>query len=371
MGLTITPQSAIDEYFESDAISQSDLKLLLGGLKNFLANQDETSPVNYYEEKTHLLLGSAIDMKLTGREEDFANTYHVSADLEDKPSGTEMSLIQQVVDELRNEGVLSQVDKLADCWNMLAIACVDQQYYKGNPGDKRMNSLIEKGEAYFQDVKAAEGKQVISKEEYATIMQVCDSLRHNQKTAELFNRDAITHREDIHVIYQKIIYFTYKGKRCRAMLDIVIEFLDEEGNIKSVLALDLKTKNGDVLDFGQSVKSWRYDIQAAWYFLALQHAYGTGCPSIQIDGFKFIVESTTSPGFPQIFKASSDLISLGRNGREAQKVPGTDVTYKEIIGYSQLMDDYIFYESINFAYDRRLEGKDIDFEFELYWDKIV
>ena len=65
MGVVITPQSEIDKYFESDALSQSSLKKLLTGINSFLNNQKEESEL-FYTEKGHFIIGSAVDMLLTG-----------------------------------------------------------------------------------------------------------------------------------------------------------------------------------------------------------------------------------------------------------------------------------------------------------------
>ena len=43
MAIKVTPQIDIDKYFESEALSQSVLKSLLGGYDKFLSNLKEES----------------------------------------------------------------------------------------------------------------------------------------------------------------------------------------------------------------------------------------------------------------------------------------------------------------------------------------
>ena len=90
MGIIITPQAEIDAYFESSALSQSSLKLLLKGYHAFVENRD--SDEDEKGEKSHLIIGSAVDLLLTGEEGEFQKQYYVST-LEKKPSSTEKSAL--------------------------------------------------------------------------------------------------------------------------------------------------------------------------------------------------------------------------------------------------------------------------------------
>ena len=98
MAVVVTPQIEIDKYFESEALSQSVLKTLLGGLDTFLSNQEEEQEL-YYKEKGHFVIGSAVDCILTGQEGEFDKQYYVSQ-IEKKPSETEMSIIKMTFDDV-------------------------------------------------------------------------------------------------------------------------------------------------------------------------------------------------------------------------------------------------------------------------------
>ena len=106
-------------------------------------------------------------------------------------------------------------------------------------------------------------------------------------------------------------------------LDLVIVAKDDDGNILYVEPIDLKTMAGDTLKFISSLKSWRYDIQAAWYTEALESPSSTfrNIYNQDITGkiklFKFIVESSTDQGQPLVYEITPEVLHIGKYGRTA------------------------------------------------------
>jgi len=73
--------------------------------------------------------------------------------------------------------------------------------------------------------------------------------------------------------------------------------------------------------------------------------------------FQFIVESTSEVGIPLIYACSPEIIEMGTNGRKRVSTLNTEfygdsatavkeeaVLLKELKGYTQLIDDYIYYQ---------------------------
>ena len=107
-------------------------------------------------------------------------------------------------------------------------------------------------------------------------MSITESLRTNPVTKSFFDRETYSKLEDIDVYYQLPIYFEYRGIACKALLDMLFVFKDIDGKVLSVLLVDLKTMAGLTINFGiTSFKSFRYDIQAAWYTEALRSPSST------------------------------------------------------------------------------------------------
>lgn len=380
MGVIITKQAEIDSYFESQALGQSTLKKLLGGIDNFLANQNKGKEL-YYEEKSYFIVGSAVDCILTGEEGEFDKQYYVST-LEKKPSDAEMSIVNRVFDELADNNI--EIDlPLGDYMDMLMMAIVEAQWYKGNPGEKRIAGLLDRCSEYFEDLKRALGKQVMTSEQKTTIDNIVMSLKTNQRTSKYFDREN-QERLDVDFYYQLPIYFTHRGVDCKALMDLVVVIKDN-GNVVTVEPYDLKTMSGNTLGFLTSVKSHRYDIQASWYTLALGYwlinvLQVSNIEAVNIKNFTFIVESSTFPGTPLVYKLNNEFLDIGKSGRAAVKLVDTnlfsdnreaDVTVaREIKGYEQLMDEFLFYEQNEWS-EARVISEAKNGIIQLSWDGII
>ena len=357
MGLVITPQSEIDKYFESDALSQSNLKKLLGGIDSFINNQKEESEL-FYTEKGHFIIGSAVDTILTGVEGEFENKYHVSV-LEKKPSDTEMSIInrafQDILDSYSEEQLKEQgIDELSKYPGSIQMAIEEHNYQPNWKTETKINKIVENGTLYFEDLKKAVGKQMLSSNEMVLISSIVSSLKTNPRTSKYFDRDALLRADKVTVYYQLPIYFTYKGVKCKALLDMLIVIRDEAGKVVSVQAFDLKTMNGNTLKFPSNLKSFRYDIQAAWYTEAIFAKDST----LKIDGltpeilrpFTFIVESNSQPGIPLLYEIDGELLLTGKFGRpdlilqgkNENQVDVLEILKQKVVGFDELIDTYIY-----------------------------
>lgn len=383
MGVIITPQIKIDEYFESTALSQSRLKLLLKGFDAFLSSQQKDDTELYYNEKDYFIVGSAVDTILTGEEGEFQKQYYVS-NIEKKPSDAEMSIINMIFDELTDNNVTVDMS-LADYPNMLDNAIKEHNWYNGKPGDKRIAGLIERGKEYFEDLKSAFGKQVISKDQETLINSIVDSLRTNNRTAKYFDRVKLKMIADVDIYYQLPIYFEYKGISCKALLDMLIVFKDADGKPTSLQPIDLKTMAGNAITFLTNVKTHRYDLQGAWYTKALMTENSSFNVDYKMEGatmlpFMFIVESTTFPGRPLLYKMSGNLLRIGKEGRPEVKLVDAnnlfiDSDYKdyiimrEIRGFDSLVDEYSYYEKTGWKEHKLIEKK--DGLLDLDWDRIT
>lgn len=378
----ITPQQEIDNYFESPALGQSSLKKLLGGIDNFLADQDKGKTL-YYEEKDYFIVGSAVDTILTGEEGEFEKQYYVST-LEKKPSDAEMSIVNRVFDELADNEV--EIDMpLDEYMDMLMISIVEHQWYKGNPGDKRIAGLLDRCREYFEDLKRALGKQVMTSEQKNLIDSIVMSLKTNNRTARYFDREQQGRNKNVNFYYQLPIYFEYKGVDCKALMDLVVTIKNEEGQVVAVEPFDLKTMSGNTLGFLSKVKSFRYDIQGAWYTLAIQSWLKTNS-DLRVDdeciikNFTFIVESSTFPGTPLVYQLNDELLEIGKNGRSAVKLVDTnlfsdnreaDVTViREIKGYNQLIEEFLYYEETEWK-EAKVITEAGNNPIVLAWDGIV
>jgi hypothetical protein len=392
MSVIVATKKETLEYFESSALGQSKLKLLLGDLGSFHKEFDSSAE--------HFMIGSAVDCILTNSIEAFQEEYYISS-VEKLPSEAIVEILGLVHNDLLQdyaehlEVIQGQdesvpvtpfhefVGELKDWSAYILDACEKTGWQPRWGADAKLKNIVEPGSAYFLDLCLAFGKTVISQTQAETIKSIVRSLENNPRTARFFDRVFFESMPDITMYYQFPIYFEYRGVQCKALLDMVIVERNDEGKILSITGIDLKTMNGNTYYFPSSIKARRYDIQAAWYTLALQHHFAVPEGSDVIKPFQFVVESTTYQGKPLNFIVSESLLNMGRFGRRAIPLHETDtfnlfigdgignaIIQHEIKGFEQLLDMYIYHSENGFTEEREIQKAGLA-PLVVNWDGIV
>ena len=356
-------------YYENPAISQSKLKLLLSNPRLFYTVEE---PEMYFEEKKHFIIGSAVDCLLTQPPVAFTSQYHIS-NVQNKPSDTIKSIVNQVFDAVRvaQETRSNYIGSITDYSTLILEACNEHEYQSRWNDQTRINKVCEAWE-YWEDLKQALGKQVLSQEENDLISQIVMSIRTNPTTSKYFETS-----KDIEILDQLAIYFPYNNVDCKALLDRVI--VDHKN--KTIQPIDFKTMGDQTIYFPKSLRQRRYDIQAAFYNEALKYFIERDDKTLQdykILPFKFIVESTVDPGTPLVFTCSENLLNIGEYGRLPYKLcdkpyAATEYTtymkFDEIKGFHQLIEDYKWYLENEFEIKREIVES--QGEFQLDWNGII
>ena len=352
----------VEDYYTNPAISQSQLKLLLGPDPSIFNTIQE--PDLYFEEKKHFLIGDGVDIQLTQSLEAFNEKFHVS-NIQNKPSDTIKSIVNQVYDLVKEEvGSLADKGLLRDHTSKIIDSCNDHNYQPNWKTETRVAKVVEAWE-YWEDLKLAEGKTVLSSEENDLISQIVMSIRTSPNTSKYFQTS-----KDVEVLYQLAIYFPCQGVDCKALLDMVV--IDHKE--KTIQPIDFKTMGDQTIYFPKSLRQRRYDIQAAFYNEALKSKHS----AYEILPFKFIVESTTNPGNPLVFTCNQELLEIGKSGRSAyilcDKSYVSDeytvyMKFDKIKGFHQLIEDYKWYMEKDFETKREIVES--QGEFQLDWNGII
>ena len=299
----------------------------------------------------YFLIGGAVDIILTGVEGEYEQNYHVST-LDKMPSDVEKQITDFVFNSLVATEALDEAS-FSECPDLILQACDTLNWQANWKAETRVNKIIEKCEVYFEELAISVGKEVISAEMHNRIMTIVNSLRTNERTKKYFDRELQAELENMDFYYQLPIYFTYAETECKALLDIVIVTKDEYGHILKIEPIDLKTMSGNTLDFHSSMKSRRYDMQAAWYVEALTHYFQVTPPIIE--PFKFIVESTTNMGLSVVYEITDDTLDVGKHGLpsfDALDVEtGRVLYYKPKPGWVKLVALYLYYQRQGFRQD--------------------
>ena len=358
----------VEDYYTNPAISQSQLKLLLGPDPSIFNTIQE--PDLYFEEKKHFIIGDGVDIQLTRPIEEFNRKFHIS-NLQNKPSDTIKSIVNQVYDLVKEEvGSLADKGLLRDHTSKIIDSCNDHNYQPNWKTETRVAKVGESWE-YWEDLKAAEGKQILSQEENDLISQIVMSIRSNSVTGPYF-----IPQPNQEILYQYPIYFSYNGVDCRALLDMVIIDHDK----KTIQPIDIKTMGDQSIYFPKSLRQRRYDIQAAFYTQALFQwcIDNDRYTDYRILKFKFIVESTINPGNPLVFTCDEELLKIGKFGRESFRLKGVssikliDMYYgktDEVKGFNQLIEDYKWY--LENGFEKKREIVEAQGEFQINWNGII
>lgn len=356
-----TPQNEIDTYYQSTALNQSRLKLLLSGIE-FFKNSGSSSEL-YFQEKDSFITGSGVDCLLTSTKEDFENRFYISK-LKNKPSDLVKSIINMAFDNMKN--TLGEVKDMQTSPSPTYIlqACNAHNYQPGYKDSTKVSKICEYSE-YWEELRKSEGKTILSVEEYNLILKIESSFRSGSKTSPYF---LPTSGKNCDIFYQKPLYFTYKGVQCKALPDIiVVRHFDDYSTIEIV---DIKTTAYHPIDFPIPLRKYRYDIQAAWYKKAVES--NKDVLGVQEDDeikeVCFLVDSTLFPRNPIKYICNDELLNIGEFGRNQLKANNILVKPK-IKGFAELVDEYIYYEKQGWIRDKRLDSQ--KGVLELNWDGII
>ena len=116
--------------------------------------------------------------------------------------------------------------------------------------------------------------------------------------------------------------------------------------------------------------------------MALIQTFNITTPGV-LKPFVFVVESSTFPGTPLVFECTDELLAIGMNGRKAIQMIDTNLLFdgakniqssaeiqREILGISQLMELYLYYNENGFSEDKIIkEAKGMPLKLD--WDRVT
>lgn len=385
----------VQAYFQSPALNQSELKLLATySLTHYnIEKAKQADPDRFLPD--HFRQGGAVDTLLTGTKEDFDKEYHI-ADASKLPSETVQKIvdfafqnfISELQQEMETEGVTESVEEIIksspikddDIFPHIIMGCNREEYFTNRKDDSRFSSAMDKGRGreYFNSLVEAYGKTILPMDMYKNIKEVVASFKNSERTKFYFDEKNFKDNPNLDIYYQKIIYFTYQGIPCKAMLDILI--VDKTNPTKVIFhPIDVKTLSEPAIDFPNAAKRLRYDIQAGWYKIALLH-----CDIAQqltlakrdfvLNNFRFLAE-TTSSSFRNkalVFTMQNDMVVIGINGKDEIRGPKGELYKPGILGIAQLLEIYKYHSSKgNFKDEKILEDNPQEIPFGWEYSKLT
>lgn len=286
--LTITSLENIQAYRASNALNQSELKRIEHGLAHYKTLQAQP-PL----QSEGMLIGSLVDTMLLGRMDDEGNLFHIIDDGK-LPSESIQEIVRSVADR-------AQVDaeELIDCEDIVHEIVLASGWQINWKDETRIAKVLEQGAEYFHELMRAKGKTIVTHEQYLRASGAVGGLLRNATTRRLFDRNLLERQKDTSTTYQLPLIFEWEGIQCKALLDMLIE-RKPHGRAEYVIC-DLKTTGGLTSKFPEAVQRYRYDLQMAFYRLAVTRAFGVDPRDVTC---QLVVESTTEPGSPRIYTCS-------------------------------------------------------------------
>ncbi len=374
-----TSQEDIENYYSSPALNQSLLKSLsnleeFNKINSLSTNKDKEL---YYSEKDYFIIGGAVDVKLTGHLEQYGNSYHISN--VPKPAEKIMSMVNQIFDT--QSKLISETDFFPEDLNelsdeMIQHAIESHGYYTNRKMSTNIENVRLEGNDYYKDLVMARGKTVLSPQQDKIIGAITNSLVSCEAIAPFFLPHSVNTTFDIYT--QLPIYFEFRGIDCKALLDIVkVDHMH-----KTICVIDLKTLYGPTIDFLDTLKLRRYDIQGAWYTIAVEN-WRKSRPELVdyvVINPMFIVETTAEDrqGNPLLVECDNQVMHVALHGldiyssvnmyQEAPQLPDEKhfLLNRKVLGINELLDKYVWHTENGFGTERLIaEGKN---KLKLSWE---
>lgn len=369
----------IAQYEQSEAINQSRLKLLIKGVESFNSaitpEEVEEALVPYKEKEAgHFIIGQAAERLALYGSEIFNSEYYMS-DVE-KPSDKIMSIIKQCFDmQMSQWGSAPELSLIS---NDLMDCIIGHSYYPKWGDQKRLDAVLKGGGTlYYDDLRASNGKDILSLEQYTISEAISNSWTTHERTKYYF-----TESEHIDLYYQFPVWFELLGVDCKGLIDIL-----EVNHIeKYVRVADTKTMNNFTINFPSALRERRYDFQGYFYTYGitqwLRRHPDLNMRTYSVKYPQFITE-TTKPGKqgnPLIFTMTPQLMDVALNGRtfmgmtdhydlDDNKIQG-EVKVNEVKGVRYALELYKYHLMNGFHADRRVIESNGE-PLNINWEGIV
>lgn len=304
------------EYRDYDALNYSRLSDL------------DKHPSKVHEERElseGATRGDILDTLLFDGEEKFHEDYHVST-LDDTPSDTIIEIIEGAKPEGYSEDALllsaERVGYGGDNWKPSTI----------------LGKIMDKGEAYIEDLQKAEGKTVVSWELFSQMQRAASTLKQHE-----FTKDFFTEGWEYQVPYSNSLELEMtpptpeheKEKVETAAFKGLLDGINLELDFPTIF--DLKFTSHPLNKFKGQFFKWRYDLQTAIYADLVWKTE----EKIQNTGLRYLlVVYSGYENSVRVFQPTSTTLAYGRDG-------GHTYTGALRKGYRQLAKDFLWHEKHN------------------------
>lgn len=232
-------------------------------------------------ESPSLLLGSLVDCRITGTEEEFNERFMIA----DFPviSDSVISIIKHLF-----EMYGGSYRSINDIPNDNVLAIIQEHNYQSNwKPDTRVKVIKEKGVEYYSLLFLAGNRTIVDTETNDLANNMVEVLKNCPATIEYFAPD--NPFDNIKRYYQLKFKANLNGSDYRCMCDLLVV----DYTLKKIYPIDLKTSFKHEYEFYKSFIDWSYQIQARLYWRIIRANMDRDeyFKDFELDDYRFIVVS--------------------------------------------------------------------------------
>lgn len=331
-------------YREAKAISQSSLKSLDKDIRRFYEEEQKwLAGIN--NERTQrgasdsMKLGEVVDCLVTCpellKDTIFINTA-------ESPTGQMATFVEEYIKMERGISKDYTITLTRDAVKELAQKAYQIAGFKRDSFDKVLERFKTEALDYYNCFRNAGDKLVISTETFTKAKELVRALESDRYASRVIGAALPTM-----AIYNQLeIYSKWKTIDIKACVDKVI--VDHVAKV--IMPFDIKTTSEDY--FESSIISYRYDLQAAFYYMMLGHwRAGMDIVDYVIAPFVLITVNTINSKV-ELWEISNADMTIGRAG-------GTNKYGSVVRGYEGMLSDYEWHmEKNEWSYSRTVVEND-------------
>jgi hypothetical protein len=326
------------EYALDPAISQSDLKLFEENIVRF--HQEKILGVQAEEKKgDHFDLGNLVDTILIAPE--MKDMYYVVTDY--KAAGKLRDVLDTLFENCKAmfgpEWLVETASREKKVVTLLEIseemmkeAITKQEWQNNWKMETKVGKLKDMGAEYWTQLLEAEGKVMVSLENWTKAHNVADEILED----EFIGRElqALKQKDDgvtpsPFVVHKHAVLFgVYRGTKMKGELDFFIQDVET----LTIWPWDVKSAKS-LLQFRSNYRKFRYGRQGSYYSNLLKQNF----EGYTIKPFQFLVIPTESGEFPEKFTMSESELYAAAEGFESKN------GYR-IKGWKDLIADYEWHQ---------------------------
>lgn len=299
----------LQEYRSNTGLSQSFLKKVLS---NDTREIKQTVP---------MIIGSLLDAKLTSPNL-VDSLYHKG--IVKRPSDTIKGFIDELYTQELEETPNFKFKEFEEYKDVIISKAREANYQPRWGDDAVWNSVVKEGQAYWDELIEAQGRTLVTDEEWQTTEIITSMTMSNSLTGRYF-----VDQKEVDIYYQCPLYGQDEaGQLLKGLADMIVV----EHETKTVYLIDIKTSTArNIQEWMNICRQKSYPFQMSFYHFMLKHSLKDfGAEDYKILCRWMVIPYSVESFKPWIIPCSAELLQVGKYGYSVVKdvnVLGKAISY--------------------------------------------